>query len=104
MTEHPLATIKLHTPRPDDNRYFYTSNLYLAAYLALKGLPLVNVEASSRVVVFVFRDAPEREEWVNVFKHGPDAPVDARRFTMAIKDLQRLSARASCERCSSIEP
>ena len=87
---------------PSDGRYFYTRSLYLAAYLSLKGLPLVNVEASSRIVVFAFCDAPEREEWVATFKEGPQAPVDARRFTMTIKDLKRLSARASCERCSAI--
>ena len=95
-------TIPIHPPRPDD-RYYYTSNLYLAAYLAMKGLPLVNVEAASRTIVYTFRDAPEREGWVDTFKNGPQALVDARRFTMTIKDLQHLTARAACERCSSIE-
>mgnify|MGYP006899664608 CR=1 FL=1 len=88
---------------PPDGRYFYTRSLYLAAYLSLKGLPLVNVEASSRIVVFAFCDAPEREEWVATFKEGPEAPVDARRFAMVIKDLKRLSDRASCAHCSAIE-
>lgn len=91
------------TPRPD-GRYFYTSSLYLAAYLSVQGMDLVNVERGSRdTPVFVFRDAIEREEWVHTFKYGPDVPVDARRFTMAILDLQKLIAQASCPSRASIQ-
>ena len=89
-------SIVFHIPQ-DDDRYYHTRGLYLAAYLSLKRLPLVNVEATSRIVVFTFRDAPAREEWVTAFHQGKPT-VNARQFALTICDMHRLMKRAEHDR------
>ena len=87
-------------PKPDD-RYYCTSSEFVAAYLSLMRLPLVNVEASSNLVVFIFRDAPDRETWVEAFNKGRTT-VNARQFVLAIRDMRRLSEWAKRERKNPI--
>ena len=89
-------------PQYSDDRYFYTKSVYLAAYLSLKGLSLVNVETTSRIAVYTFRDASDREYWVQTFDQGR-AVVNARQYAIMHRDLKRLTMQAGCKRCSAIK-
>ncbi len=72
-----------------DNRYCAIGELYLAAYLYAHGFWLVNVKKdASGKVQFVFSECAERDVFVQEFQHGPEAPVDARQFVLAIEDLK----------------
>ncbi len=87
---------------PRDGHCFYTTSLYLAAYLCLRGLELIKVEHSSNdTTVFVFQDVDERNDLVHQFKYGPSAPVDARRFTQTLIDLAEQVRRSACK-CPTI--
>lgn len=72
-----------------DGRHYYARYLYLAAYLYAHGLELVNIEKESpEKYLFVFQDAVEREELARRFEYGPEAPVDARRYAVALEELK----------------
>ncbi len=76
-----------------DDRYFKTSNFYVAAFLFTKGLELVNIDRTdSRRSEFVFLDTPERERLLQNFNYSsedsPESMVDVRKFVMAIKQLK----------------
>jgi hypothetical protein len=72
-----------------DYRYYRTTNLYLAAYLYAHNLPLVNIDkANPKECVFVFKDSPEREDLASMFTFGKEAPVDARLYSDAIRELK----------------
>lgn len=77
-----------------DDRYFRTSNFYLASFLFAKGLELVNIDrvSHSKRAYFVFADKSEREEWIQAFNFGQEnsteASVDARKLITAIKMLK----------------
>ena len=76
-----------------DDRYFRTSSFYAAAFLFAKGLELVNVDKSEpKRAVFVFRDQPDRELWLNSYNFSvpgsKDAAIDARSYVTAIKALK----------------
>jgi hypothetical protein len=87
-----------------DDRYCYTSHLYLAAYLYAQGLELINVDQDSAgKVMFTFLDRAERETWSQAFRHGPEAPVDARKFTLALTELRQRVRKATGERKPVIE-
>jgi len=87
-----------------DERYCYTSRLYLAAYLYAQGLELINVDQDSAgKVMFVFRDRAEREPWAQAFRNGPEAPVDARKFTLALTELRERVKKATGETKPVIE-
>ena len=75
------------------DRYFRTANFYGAAFALARGLELVSIDRDDpRRNQFVFRDAPEREEWLHAYSFAPEgAPevlVDARKFVTAIKALK----------------
>lgn len=77
----------------EKGRYFKTSNFYISAFLFTKGLELVNVvKLDSRHSSFVFRDTPERENFVQSFNFAKEncseVMVDARKFVVAIKTLK----------------
>ena len=78
-------------PKPHaDDRYYTTSDLYLAAYLYAHGFWLINVHSDSPgKAQFVFRNGAEREVFVHEFRHGPEALVDARVFVFVVEDLKR---------------
>lgn len=79
-----------HAPCNADERYYRTTDLYLATYLYAHGEGLVNVEReTSGPHRFVFRNSVEREVFVHEFRHGPEALVDARAFVCALEELQR---------------
>jgi len=70
------------------NKYF-TSSFYLAALLFAKGLDLAQIEKTDpRRAKFVFINSPELEQLVELFNFGKDCPVDARRYSFAIKSLK----------------
>ncbi|MDP3296842.1 MAG: DUF5659 domain-containing protein [Thermodesulfovibrionia bacterium] len=77
-----------------DDRYFRISSFYVAAFLCVKGLELVNVDkiTDPRRAQFVFLDTPERELFLKNYNFGkedaPEAMIDARKFVMAIKMLK----------------
>ncbi len=76
-----------------DERYFRISSFYAAAFLFAKGLELVNIDNFQKGrSVFVFRDTPEREAYLQAFnfasEDAPDSLIDARKFVMSIKMLK----------------
>lgn len=76
-----------------DDRYYRTANFYASAFAFARGLELVSIDRDDpRRNQFVFRDAPEREEWLNAYSFAPEgapeALVDARKFAAAIRALK----------------
>lgn len=69
---------------------FGTSDFYLAAFLAAKGLKLNHVDRNDpRRFVFVFENVKHREKLVQDFLFG-DAEVEPKSFVGAIKNLKNL--------------
>lgn len=98
MIKQPKKQLTSHS----DERYYYTPHFYLAAYVYAHGMELVNVDRDSLgKPIFVFRDRTEREELVHEFKYGPEALVDARKFTLAISDLRERVKQLSSKGTSS---
>ncbi len=77
-----------------ENKYFRTASFYLAVFLLVKGLELVNIDRTNNAqkAQFVFIDSPEREFWLEAFnfakENSPEVMVDARKFVMAIRMLK----------------
>ena len=79
-------------------RHYTTVELYLAAYLYAHGLWLVNIKRdSSGSLQFVFRNGDERGLLVDEFVNGPEAWVDARKFSFAIEDLKARGERVQSD-------
>ena len=75
------------------DKYFRTTNFYLASFLFAKGLELVNIDkADPKRCVFVFFDTSEREMLVEVFNFAPEnhteVMTDARKLIYASKRLK----------------
>lgn len=69
--------------------YYKTSNFYLSAYLFSCDQELVNIDKENpKKALFVFTDSPERENLVSNFIYGKNAPVDAKKYAFAIKELK----------------
>lgn len=81
------------------NKNFGTTNFYLAAFLAAKGLQLADIDRSEVTrSKFVFIDTFQRHALVDAFNFGNEADsslqVDARKLILAIKMLkERLYER-----------
>ena len=77
-----------------ENKYFRTTSFYVATFLFVKGLELVNIDktADPKKAQFVFIDSPGRKLWLESFNFGkensPEVMIDARKFVMAIKMLK----------------
>jgi len=77
-----------------DDKYFRTSNFYIASFLFANGLELINIDDTSnpKRKEFVFRDSPERETLLHNYNYSPEdsqgVKVDARKLIMAIKMLK----------------
>lgn len=77
-----------------DRKHFRTSSFYGAVFLLAKGMELVTVDrvTDPRRAGFVFVDTDERESLLRSFSSGkqdePEALVDARRLTAAIRSLK----------------
>ena len=78
----------------NEDKYFKTSSLYLAAFLFAKGLELVNIDkiSDSKRAHFVLTDSPLREYLVGVFNYAKEedaeVQVDPRKLVQAIKTLK----------------
>ncbi len=71
-----------------DDRYFRTPDFYLAAYLFVQKLWLVNIDRTDRSkCLFVFRDTPERQDLVSNFRYAKEALIDARQYAFAVRKL-----------------
>ena len=75
------------------DKYFRTTNFYIAVFLFTKGLELVNIDKTDpKRCVFVFVDVPERETLVELFNFAkedhPEVVVDARKLVYATKRLK----------------
>ena len=75
------------------DKYFRTTNFYLASFLFAKGLELINIDKTDpKRCVFVFVDTPEREMLVEVFNFAKEdqteVMIDARKFIYATKRLK----------------
>ncbi len=81
--------------KPSDDRYYSTSNFYLACYLLARGAELVSINKDNpRRSEFVFVQNSELVEWIDLFNFGPkDSPeisLDPRTFVTAIKSLKDI--------------
>ncbi|MDD5552072.1 MAG: DUF5659 domain-containing protein [Candidatus Pacebacteria bacterium] len=78
----------------NEDKYFKTTNFYLAAFLFAKGLELVNIDkiTDPKRARFVFIDSPEREIYLETFNFGkensPEIMVDARKLITAIRAVK----------------
>src|SRR5713226_2771280 len=83
--------------RRDDDRYFRTKNLHLAAILFAQGFALVNINREDTAnCEFVFRKTFELEQMVERFNQKLPMFVDARRFIYSSKFLrERIQGRSS---------
>lgn len=76
------------------DHYFRTTNFYTACFLFVKGLELVNIDATidPKKAFFIFLDTPEREFLLKSFnfaqENSPEVVVDARKLITAIKTLK----------------
>lgn len=77
-----------------NDRYFRTSNFYIACLLFAKDFELVNLDFTKdpKKAEFVFIDKPEREKIIQDFNFSPtnssESKVDVRKFISAIKTLK----------------
>lgn len=75
------------------NKYFKTTNFYLASFLYARGSELVSIDRNDpKRCVFVFVDTPQRETLLEVFNFGQEndarVMVDARKLISGIKMLK----------------
>lgn len=75
-----------------NNKYFETTNFYLATFLLAKGNELINIDKSEKRYKFIFANSIEIEKLVKNFNFAPNnfrgILVDARKFVIAIKSLK----------------
>jgi len=77
-----------------NNRYYTTSNFYLASFLFSKELELSGIDkiTNPKRASFIFVDTPAREELVDRFNFAKENDVavliDARKFVVAQKTLK----------------
>jgi len=77
-----------------NNRYFTTSNFYLASFLFSKGLELSGIDkiTNPKRANFIFVETPIREELVDRFNFAKEDDVavliDARKFVVSQKTLK----------------
>lgn len=72
-----------------NQQQFRTTNFYLAAYLLAEGMKLLDIDRSNpRRSVFVFAEEPKREDLVHNYNFGQEALVDARKYSLILKELK----------------
>lgn len=77
----------------DTDKYFRTTNFYIAVFLLAKNFELANIDKTDlKRCVFVFVDTPERETLVKLFNFAKEdhakVMVDARKLVYATKKLK----------------
>jgi len=70
------------------DRYWRTSDLFLAAYLFGRGAIIAGVQARDHRAVFAFIDSMERQNWHDEFRSGIPM-IDARIYIFAMQILRR---------------
>ena len=73
------------------NIAYRTTDLHLATFLKISGLPLIDVLTNGRRATFVFQDGPDRQRLVLQFinQQGKVEPVQ---FVEAWKSLKALAS------------
>lgn len=74
-----------------DDRYYRTTDFYLASYLCAKDFELANIDwrANIQKAVFVFPNSIEFLEYVDKYKFTKDCEVDVHKLFYVFKDLKR---------------
>jgi hypothetical protein len=90
--------MEININKPSDDRYYSTTNLYLASYLFAKGAELVNVNRDNpKRAEFIFSQNLAVVEWIDQFdfepKDSPEVAIDPRTFITAIKSLKDILYR-----------
>lgn len=67
---------------------YMTSDLYLSAFLKVKGFRLISHKREGNKVTFIFQDKKDRERMVTQFFN--DGPVGASSFKGALQDLKTI--------------
>jgi len=78
------------------NRYWKTSDLYVAAFLYGKGASVVGIEAVESKATFTFLDSFDRYTWHYDFQSGKPL-IDARIYALAIQTLKHKAMDALIE-------
>lgn len=74
----------------EQNNQFPLSDFYLAVFLRVKGLNIINIDKTNpRRALFVFEDSKDRKKLVGDFLFGR-AQVEPKRFAAVIKELKQL--------------
>lgn len=90
--------MSINSNKLSDDRYYITTNFYLACFLFAKGVELVNLNRSNpKRSEFIFRNNPEVVDLIDAFDYSPkDSPaitLDCRTFITAIKSLKDILHR-----------
>ena len=78
------------------NKYWKTTDLYLAAFLFGRGAIIVGVEAFETKAIFTFIDSLDRQNWNDEFRSGTHL-IDARIYICAIQTLRQKRLDALIE-------
>ena len=72
----------------DNDKYFRTSDFYLAAYLFARGAIITGINVDTGRAVFAFLDSMELDDWYEEFRFGKPL-IDARFLICSISVLQK---------------
>jgi hypothetical protein len=75
------------------DKYWRTSDFYLAAYLFAKGAVITGVRADDGRAAFAFLNSPEMDEWYDEFRFGKPL-IDARILIWSISILRKKKYEA----------
>jgi hypothetical protein len=76
-----------------ERKYWKTGDVYLAAFLFARGVPVIGIAPYHRTIGFSFIDSRDRQTWYEEYKSGKPL-VDARIYAVALSTLERHAARA----------
>lgn len=71
-----------------DQRYWRTSDPYLAAFLFARGAIIVGIQACPGKMTFSFQDSGDRERWCDEYR-ARRASVNVRIYVAALEMLRR---------------
>jgi len=71
-----------------NNETYSTIDFWLAAYLRVKGLKLINVKKENNRSVFIFKDIESREDYIKDFYNN--ALVEVGSIKTAVQDIKSL--------------
>jgi hypothetical protein len=87
--------IKMEIPPPDPSNkngpasnIFRTSDLYLSAYLRVRGISLIGTEGPRNRVVFLFEDKEEIQKFIaDYYNNGLVGALDFKNYVRELKTL-----------------